>query len=165
MYPMYTTMNMFLNRYIQHQPKIEAYVIFQNILHQTHSHNYMTVNNRSLIRRIELVSMVSKYNDKKHPSLILTSCLLFFYNQNKINLFTIYCIYIFFFACPKIWEMEKMCSIFICVGHCVQFLKFLIENYWKFRIQFLHFHDVWYKISICYFYVLAAWNELTELHV
>lgn len=155
MYPMYTTMNMFLNRYIQHQPKIEVYVTFQNILHQTHSHNYMTVNNRSLIRHIELVSMVSKYNDKKHPSLILTSCLLFFYNQNKINLFTIYSIY----------EMEKMDSIFICVGHCLQFLKFLIENYWKFRIQFLHFHDVWYKISICYFYVLATWNESTELHV
>lgn len=155
MYPMYTTMNMFLNRYIQHQPKIEVYVTFQNILHQTHSHNYMTVNNRSLIRHIELVSMVSKYNDKKHPSLILTSCLLFFYNQNKINLFTIYSIY----------EMEKMGSIFICVGHCLQFLKFLIENYWKFRIQFLHFHDVWYKISICYFYVLATWNESTELHV
>lgn len=129
MYPMYTTMNMFLNRYIQHQPKIEAYVIFQNILHQTHSHNYMTVNNRSLIRRVELVSMVSKYNGKKHPSPILKSCLLFFYDQNKINLITNYCIYVFFFACPKICEMEKMCSIFICVGHCLQFLKFLIENY------------------------------------
>lgn len=56
----------------------------------------MTVNNRSLIRRIELVSMVSKYNGKKHPSLILKSCLLFFYDQNKINLFTNYCIYFFF---------------------------------------------------------------------
>lgn len=97
---MYTTMNMFLNRYIQHQPKIEAYVIFQNILHQTHSHNYMTVNNRSLIRRIELVSMVSKYNDKKHPSLILTSCLLFCYDQNKINLVT-NTAYTFFFCVSK----------------------------------------------------------------
>lgn len=111
MYPMYTTMNMFLNRYIQHQPKIEVYVTFQNILHQTHSHNYMTVNNRSLIRHIELVSMVSKYNDKKHPSLILTSCLLFFYNQNKINLFTIYCIYVFFLRVQK-FEKWKKCVAF-----------------------------------------------------
>lgn len=107
MYPMYTTMNMFLNRYIQHQPKIEAYVTFQNILHQTHSHNYMTVNNRSLIRRIELVSMVSKYNDKKHPSLILTSCLLFCYDQNKINLFTNYCIYVFFLRVQKFAKWKK----------------------------------------------------------
>lgn len=113
MYPMYTTMNMFLNRYIQHQPKIEVYVTFQNILHQTHSHNYMTVNNRSLIRRIELVSMVSKYNDKKHPSLILTSCLLFFYNQNKI--YSPFTEYTFFFLHVQKFAKWKKCVAFLFV--------------------------------------------------
>lgn len=109
MYPMYTTMN----RYIQHQPKIEVYVTFQNILHQTHSHNYMTVNNRSLIRSIELVSMVSKYNDKKHPSLILTSCLLFCYDQNKINLFTNTAYrYTFFFLRVQKFAKWKKCVAF-----------------------------------------------------
>lgn len=83
MYPMYTTMNMFLNRYIQHQPKIEVYVTFQNILHQTHSHNYMTVNNRSLIRHIELVSMVSKYNDIQEAPFTDSNILSLIFLQSK----------------------------------------------------------------------------------